>query len=154
MESVFYIAMAIVAGLLVVAIYYQWRLHQLRQKLRAQHQLASEVEQKHRDQVGSSMQIICRALIAGQVGSVEASIRLSGLMDQLGWADDMRQDYAVFDKMAQAVRHIPILDAWKNLPKEQKRQFEREMQQHEELLRDFILDAAGKMVARSSADRT
>lgn len=148
-EIVFYSAIAIIAALLATAAYYQWRLYQLRKRLQVQHALADEAERKHRSDLNSSMQIICRALVAGQVGSVEASIRLSALMDQLGLSEAQRQEYTVFDKMAQAVAHIPILDAWKKLPKEKKRGFEYEMQQHEEELNDFVIDAAKRMIGQT-----
>lgn len=148
-QIMLYIAVAIVAGLMATAAYYLWRLYQLRRSLQVQREQALEAERKHRSELNASVQIICRALIADQVGCVEGSIRLSALMDQLGLPEAQRQEYTVFDKMAQAVAHIPILDAWKSLPKEKKRGFEREMQQHEEELRDFIVDAAKRMVGRT-----
>lgn len=143
-----YLAGAIIAVLLSVAGYYQWQLYRVRQKRRALEASARAAEAEHRAEINSSIQIISRAVVANQVGYVEASIRLSGLMDQLGLSASERQDYAVFDKMRDAVRHIPILDAWKQLPRDQKRKFEREMQLHENELNDFILDAANRMLGK------
>lgn len=142
----FYLAVAVIAALVVVAGYYHWQLYKLRKDLKVMEASASAAEAKHRADVNGSIQILCRAVVAGQVGYVEASIRISALMDQLGLSALEREPFVAFDKMAQAVRHIPILESWKRLPRDQKQKFEREMQQREAELNDFILDAAKKIL--------
>lgn len=140
--------LGVIVVLAGVAVYYQWRLYQLRQLQKTQLEQARQAERESRANINSSINIICRATLSGQVGLVEASIRISGLMDQLGLNEHQRQDYSVFDKMTEAVRHIPRLEAWKRLPKAEKLQYEREMQQRESELEDFILDAANRLLAR------
>lgn len=144
-----YLAIAIIALLTAIAGYYQWQLYRARQHMQALEASAKAAEAKHRAEINSSIQIISRAVVADQVGYVEASIRISGLMDQLGLSPSERQEFAVFDKMRDAVRHIPILDAWKELPRDQKLKFEREMQLREDELNDFILDAASRMLGKT-----
>lgn len=143
-----FLAVLIILVLAAVAAYYQRRLYLLRREMRAQEQRSREAEAKHREGVNDSIQIICRATVAGQVGYVEASIRLSALMDQLGLDQQERQDYAVFDKMTETVKHIPMLAAWKKLPKHEKAKYELEMQRHEAELGDFVRAAAEDMLGK------
>lgn len=148
MQILFYLAVVIITALVVVAGYYHWQLYKLRKDLKAMETSANAAEAQHRSDINGSIQILCRAVVTGQVGYVEASIRISALMDQLGLSAVEREPFIAFDKMAQSVRHIPILESWKKLPRDQKLAFEREMQRYEDELNDFILDAANKMLVQ------
>lgn len=146
--TLLYSAILIIVVLLMVAGYYLFRVYRLQKSLKTQRAEALAAEAEHKEYLQSSVVIICRAVLAGQVGYVEASIRLSGLMDQLGYTEKEREGFAVFDKMSQAVSHIPKLEDWKKLPRSAKQSFEKEMQQYESELGDFIEDAARKMLAQ------
>lgn len=138
----------VILVLSIIAAYYQWRLHVLRRQQKLQLEQARLAELRAKGEIKQSITIICRALVAGQVGLVEASIRISGLIDQLGLVEDQRGDYAVFDKMTAAVKHIPRLEAWKALSRPEKQRYEREMALRESELDDFIMDAANKLLVR------
>src|SRR5690606_31530800 len=101
-----------------------------------------------RQQLNQSIQIICRALLQQQVECAEASLRVSRLMDQLSVNGSVREEFVAFDKFAEAIVHIPILDAWKELPRQQKQEFEAQIEQQEQLLGDFVRDAAQRMLGR------
>jgi Protein of unknown function (DUF2489) len=145
----FYLALAIVAVLGLVAVYYVWRVSRMRRDYRLKSLQMEDAAANYRAEVNNSIQILCRALLVGQVSPVEASVRLSGLLNQLSVAGPDRDDFVVFDRMAQAVRHIPMLEAWRRLPKEQRRVFEIEIQSREAELGCFIKAAAEKMLGRS-----
>lgn len=135
--NVYYIsAVVIILVLAAVAGYLHWRLYQVKKRQVA---LQDELDQKRdtlRSQANQSIQIIARAFLQGQVGSAEACLRICALMDQLQTQPELRKDYVAIAKMADDIRHIPILEAWKQLPKKQKREYEKFIAQREQ-------DAAG-----------
>jgi hypothetical protein len=148
-EYLLYIGIGVILVLLVIALYLHWRLFKLNRQM-VQRKL--EAEQQYvaaRQHLNQSIQIICRALIAEQVGFAEASLRISKLMDQLSLPADVREEFVAFDKLAQAIVHIPILEAWRDLPKTQKREYSAQIEQQEELLGDFIKDAAQRLIGRA-----
>lgn len=148
-EILFYLGGALVLALLSIAIYLHWRLY-LNNKQLEQRQKEADAQYLHaRQQLNQSIQIICRALLAEQVECAEASLRVSKLMDQLSVNGPEREEFVAFDKFAHAIEHIPILDAWKKLPRQAKRDFEEQIKQQDELLGDFVRDAAQRMLGRT-----
>jgi hypothetical protein len=148
-EIVVYAGGAVVFVLLVIAIYLHWRLHVVNKQIQQRQKEAEAQYLLARQQLNQSIQIICRALLERQVECAEASLRVSALMDQLSVNGAVREEFVAFDKLAQSIAHIPILDEWKELPREQKREFESQMEHQEQLLGDFVRDAAQRMLGRS-----
>lgn len=148
-EFFLYAGGLIIAGLSAVAIYLNWRLYQVKKQIKAREAEVERQRQLGRQQLNQSIQIICRALLDGQVEYAEASLRVSKLMDQLSVSGSAREEFVAFDKFAEAISHIPILDAWKQLPKAQKKEFTALIEQQEQLLGDFVRDAARKMIGRT-----
>lgn len=144
-----YTGAAVVVILLTIALYLHWRLYLLNKQIKQKQIEADEQYRLARQQLNQSIQIICRALLEKQVDCAEASLRVSALMDQLSVNGPVREEFVAFDKLAQSIAHIPILDAWKNLPREQKREYELHMENQEQLLGDFVRDAAQRMLGRS-----
>jgi hypothetical protein len=147
-EYLLYAGIAIVLVLLVIALYLHWRLLLLNRQIRRRKQETELQLAAARQQLNESIQIICKALLAEQVGYAEACLRISKLMDQLSVDADAREEFIAFDKLAQAVEHIPILDAWRQLPKQQKREYSTHIEQQEALLGDFVKDAAHRLIGR------
>lgn len=148
-EYFFYFGGAIVAVLLIIAIYLHWRLFQLNGHIKQRKREAEEKYIAARQHLNQSIQIICKALVDDQVGHAEASIRISKLMDQLSVPVDEREEFIAFDKLADAISHIPILDAWQSLQKSQKREYALQIEMQEELLGDFVKDAARRMIGHT-----
>lgn len=148
-EFFFYAGGLIIACLSAVAIYLNWRVYQVKRQIKAREAEVERQRQLGRQQLNQSIQIICRALLDGQVEYAEASLRVSKLMDQLSVNGSVREEFVAFDKFAEAISHIPILDSWKQLPKAQKKEFTSLIQQQEQLLGDFVRDAARKMIGRT-----
>lgn len=148
-DFLFYAGVLIIVVLSAVAITLHWRLYKVKQEIKMR---KAEVEQQYhlaRAQLNQSVQIICRALLADQVECAEASIRISALMNQLSVNGAEREEFVAFDKLAEAISHVPILDAWKQLPKVQKKEFTSQIEQQEQLLGDFVRDAAQRMIGRT-----
>jgi aryl carrier-like protein len=148
-DFLFYAGVLIIVVLSAVAITLHWRLYKVKQEIKMR---KAEVEQQYhlaRAQLNQSVQIICRALLADQVECAEASIRISALMNQLSVNGAEREEFVAFDKLAEAISHVPILDAWKQLPKAQKKEVTSQIEQQEQLLGDFVRDAAQRMIGRT-----
>lgn len=148
-EILIYAGVAVVVILLIVALYLHWRLYQVNKQLKQRQKEADTQYMLARQQLNQSIQIICRALLARQVECAEASLRVSALMDQLSVNGTVREEFIAFDKLSQAISHIPILDAWKELPRQQKKEFESQIEHQEQLLGDFVRDAAQRMIGRT-----
>lgn len=138
----------IIVVLAAIAGYMHWRLHQQRRQQRALEEGYQQELQAGRKQINSSIQIICRAVLDGQVEYAEASVRVSYLLNQLNVEGAARADCIAFDKMAAAINHIPILDEWRNLDKQKKREYQKQIAFHEAELGDFIKDSARKLLGR------
>lgn len=147
-EILMYAGGAVVLVLLIIAAYLHWRLHLVNKQITQQQKEADAQYLLARQQLNQSIQIICRALLQQQVECAEASLRVSRLMDQLSVNGSVREEFVAFDKFAEAIVHIPILDAWKELPRQQKQEFEAQIEQQEQLLGDFVRDAAQRMLGR------
>lgn len=142
------IAVAIVFILSGVASYMQWRVHQMRkQQLQGEQELKQQIEQKRTD-ANDSIQIVSRAYLQGQVDTAEACLRLCGLMDQLSVPSEVRSEFVHIAKMADAIRHIPILDEWRALPKKQKLEFQNTIQEKEQEHKQGVEADVKKLVGR------
>lgn len=136
----------IILTLTIIAAYYCIKLYQLRSRNRRLETEQVLVAGRKRNEINNSMQIICRSLLAGQVESAEASLRISALMDQLSVPEPRRREFVAFDTMTAAIQHIPILDAWNSLSKSERQQYRIVIQQKQDELEEFIFEAARKMV--------
>ena len=141
-------ALAVILILAAVAVTLHWRLYCLRKTRKAQEQQASEKRSSQKQHINRSIQIIARALETEQVGATEASIRISVLLDALDVDQATKDEFSAFYQLANEASHIPILDAWKALPKQKRIAFDRELVLLEEKYQDFVLDAAGRIQGR------
>lgn len=148
-EILVYVGAAIVAVLVAIALYLHWRLYQVNKQNKIRHEEAEAQYLLARHQLNQSIQIICRAVLAKQVDCAEASLRVSALMDQLSVNGAAREEFVAFDKFAQAISHVPILDAWNELPRQQRKEYELLIEQQEQLLGDFVRDAAQRMIGKT-----
>ena len=73
-----------------------------------------------------SIRVIAQALLQNDLSPTEAAMRIGFLAQQL--TDGFRQDKSikVFQALAMDASHLPILDAWKALPKDEKNRLEKE----------------------------
>lgn len=149
MTDIFLIAAGLVVFVLAaLALFLHWRLYQVRksQRLAQAHADQKRVAQKQR--INSSIQVIAHALASQQVGATEASIRISVLLDALEVEQSVKEEFGAFYNLAQDASHIPILDAWKALPKQKRRTYELELTALEEKHQNSVADAASRIRGR------
>ena len=65
-------------------------------------------------------------------------MRIAWLSQQIKLSDTEAQQVSVFQQLAQATSHLPILDDWKALSKSDKRRLNRERESIESNFREFI----------------
>ncbi len=143
------LAVLIVLGLSGVAIFYLLKLRQLRRRQQKQLEALEQQGREQRSRVNNSIQVIAAATEKDELTLTEASIRLSVLLDSLSVDDSVREEFSAFYQLRDATSHIPILEAWKQLPTKQKLALDKARQQLEETYREFVLDAANRIKQRS-----
>lgn len=134
------VALAGYAGYLLI------QLAQKRAGERRQQQIADQTLSEKRLDNQSSIDIIARCLLQGQVSLTEAAIRISTLARAMNPALVEQQFYLPFDELAKATSHIPILDSWRQLPREQKKQLSIERGNIEQMHKQRVLDAAQQLI--------
>ena len=142
----FFVAVAIVLTLSVVAVYYLVSLYRHNQKQEVQKQaLLTEFEETKKRHINSIV-ILSRAVLQDEVTLTEASIRISGLMSMIKVTPQTTERFIVFTQLAEATQHIPILEQWKGLSKKDQKAYEKERLSIEEKYRDFVLAACNDMI--------
>jgi hypothetical protein len=135
--------MLVAGGLLLIALtiyagYLGYKLRQQRLEAeQSRQQLAEEMVAKESD-ASHSEQIIARALVQKDLSETEAAMRIAWLSQQIKLSEDEAQHISVFQQLAVATSHIPILDDWAALSKAEKRRLDAERESIELNFREFI----------------
>ncbi len=140
--GVIVVALAIYAGYLLVQV------RKLKEKREQQQQDLEQFSREQRERSNNSIQIIAQAMVEGQCGLTEGSIRVKALLDSLDAGDLVKEEFTAFYQLATAAEHIPILGAWKSLSKKEQQGFKQEIFQLEKVHGDFVLAAAEKIKGR------
>jgi hypothetical protein len=145
-------SMLVAGTLLLVSLgtyagYLGYKLRQQRLVAKqAEKQLAEELAAKESD-ARQSVQIIARALVQKDLSETEAAMRIAWLSQQIRLSEDEAQQVSVFQQLAVATSHIPILDDWKALSKSEKRRLDAERESIELNFREFIQASAVELTA-------
>jgi len=142
------LAVLIILVLAVVAGVMQYKVVQLnraRKDAEAERD-ANKVAQRGR--INKSIQVIAQSVGTDDITLTEASIRISVLLDSLSVEDSVREEFSAFYELAESTGHIPILDAWKELPTKKKLQYDRERTTQEQFHEKGVLDAAKRIRGR------
>ena len=105
--------------------------------------------QRQRGQRNTSIQLIAQGVLADQLSLTEAAIRISAVLDSIGISEVEREEFVAFYHLADATRHIPILAEWQKLKTKQRLGFDRQRQQLEADHKEFVLDAAQRILNRT-----
>ena len=144
----------VVLCLVAIAAYLHWQLH-LRKKRDALLMAEQEAKiAKNRESAINSLRIIGKSYMAEQIELAEASVRVSNLMDYLSLSESQREPYRVFDEMYAKIKHIPILQAWKDLPSKEKRGHLKAIYRAEVEYKDFARDAAKSLATFEVVEAT
>jgi len=141
----------VIAVLIVVALAgYALHLHQKLERLDAEREAARLVfEQQLKDKAAEtrkSIIILAKGLVADELSITECCLRISWLLTQINPEARESEAYSVFYQVAEATSHIPILEAWKALSREQRKAFDLERLAIEKAFGDFVLAAAKKLL--------
>lgn len=145
---VFLVLMAVVIVLVLAG--YALHLHRKLQRLDAEREEARlAFEQQLKDKAAEarkSIIILAKGLVAEELSITEACLRISWLLTQIDAEARESEAYSVFFQVADATSHIPILEAWKALTREQRKAFDLERLKTEKAFGDFVLVAAKKLL--------
>lgn len=112
----------------------------------ARQQRLAEVEQKaqeNRDHLIESVHVIAGAMINDErMTLTEGTIRLSVLLDSLAPQMKLEPDISVLTTVYEKTKHIPYLQAWQSLDKQEKWQYLQEMKKVEAEHEAALLKAA------------
>jgi hypothetical protein len=142
MQILFWAAVGLVAALSITAGYYLWQLYQLRRRQQAQLLEQQTALRERRDKVKLSVQRLAMATLDENLTLTEASMRIGVLLDSLPVAPQVREKYRAFFLLAEKTAHIPILEQWKRLSRQEQREFDKQRIAAEQEYGDFVKDAA------------
>lgn len=138
----------VIVTLSVIAWRLQKKVRAMECQKQYQQQNLEKFKHEHQEYLKNSIRILAQGLVDDQVTMTEGAIRISVLMSNLEKSELYREEYSAFFQLADATAHIPILDAWKQLPKKTQFRFDKERLQTEDNFRDFILDASRRVLAK------
>lgn len=138
------ILVSIILVLACVAAYLHFLLFKRKMREDALKAEGEKALEKKQSEALKSVQVIAAAYINGDCELAEASVRIHHL---LGYINTDRSQFTVFDKVADRIAHIPMLDEWKALDRKTKNAHRRTISAVEEEFEAFAKDAAEKLKA-------
>lgn len=91
-------------------------------------QLMTAQENERNSRLEGGIRILAQGLVTGQLPVIEGAIRIKVLLDNYSGPRRADLDTRVFETIYDATAHIPTHQAWKDLPKAQRRLHERQME--------------------------
>ncbi|WP_417583531.1 DUF2489 domain-containing protein [Nitrincola sp.] len=133
-----------------LAVYIVYLLRQSTQRKKQQNEVSEAYAAsalKQRTYLIDSIRIISRGILEDQCPLTEGCIRIKVLLDNLSPQMHQQELLTVIELVYGKTEHIPMLDDWKRLSSEEKRNYQQELelveQQHGEAIRaaaKFLLD--------------
>lgn len=138
-------AVAVVCCLSIYA-FYLWR--QLQQQRLKEEQSCREIEEllQQKDREGrETIKIIATALLQGDMTDTEAAMRIAFFSNQIRASEEEQTLLSVFQQLAQATAHLPILEDWEMLERSEQKRLSHERQEIEARFSEFIKDSAEQL---------
>ena len=140
------LASVLLVGLAAYALFLWQKLRTRQTEVEsAREQLTAELQVKNLD-ARQSIQIIARALLQKDLTDTEAAMRIAFLSQQVTATEAELEQFTVFQQLAEATAHIPILDDWAMLEKSEKRRLNRERTTIEAKYSEFIRAGAQQLI--------
>lgn len=118
-------------AIVLLSLLIRRQLHTRRQfqaRLKAEAARRAEEAQEHRRYLIDSIRIIAGAVLHDErMTLTEGCIRIKVLLDNLAPHLHQHEQFAVINRMFEATSHIPFLEAWKALSRQEQARFELEM---------------------------
>lgn len=84
-----------------------------------------QVTEARLQSIKNDLVIIAKSYQAHQLPTIEGAIRLKVLLDNFDPLYSQQPEFHVLHQIYEATQHIPTHDAWKALPKTEKKQYEQ-----------------------------
>ena len=137
----------LIGGLLILPLvgYAIFLGAQLRQQIRAQRthdqQLTEQRTNDDRD-ARQAVQIIARALLQKDLSETEAAMRIAFLAQKIIASSEESESFRVFQQLAAATAHIPVLEDWSLLERSEQKRLTGEREKIEKDYSEFVLAGA------------
>ena len=148
-------AVAVIVVLAAYAGYLHWQLYRQRRarKERVGGTLAGSpvglVEPGDRQRLLAtrtrSLYLLADAILDDKLSHTEGCLRICAIASGLEDQERFQMEYGVLFRVAEATAHIPILDAWKALPGEDKKRFDKERKAIEDKYNEAVVEAAKRI---------
>jgi len=102
-------------------------------------------EQQNRQKLADDLKILLGSLHDDQAPWVELCIRIKVVLEHYDYQLSQQDDFQVFQLVYQVCENIPTHQAWKDLPKSERRAYEAGFAGLEQEQRDASLKAAKKL---------
>jgi len=143
--------LVILSGAILViplAIYAVYLASKLVKKKRQERELAKNLNSDRLEgekDARQSIQIISRALLQKDLSETEAAMRIAFIALKLTPSSDEATALLIFQQLAEATAHIPILEDWNALERTEKRRLTVEREGIESKYTEFVQDSAAKL---------
>jgi hypothetical protein len=147
--TAFLMALFLSVGIMAISIWFI--RHQLKLNRRREDSLLAgenrfiEERQKRID----SVRVLLKVAGTDEINWIEASIRIKNLLDQLSENLSEHEDVSAFYIVTEKTLHIPTHEQWKDLPKEAKVKFSKEMDAYEKEHAEHLARAKVALMAYS-----
>ncbi|HEY5718472.1 MAG TPA: DUF2489 domain-containing protein [Motiliproteus sp.] len=105
--------------------------------------------QQQRDYLEESVKVIASGIRDEQCEVVEGCIRLKKLLDHLAPYLHEHPSFAIFNQVYEQTKHVPMLEAWKQLTPAQRESFRKEMEAVERAHKSAVQSAATELLSHS-----
>ena len=133
---------------ITLAIYAAYLASQLVKKKRQERELDKNLNSDRLEgekDARQSIQIISRALLQKDLSETEAAMRIAFLAQKLTPSADEATALLIFQQLAEATAHIPILEDWNALERTEKHRLTAEREGIESKYSEFVQDSAAKL---------
>ena len=139
------IGVVLIAALLIYALNLGFRLiGQAKDRERLSNQVQADMVLKDVE-ARQAIQVIARALLQNDLSDTEAAMRISFLCQQVAATSEELESFSIFQQLAEATCHIPILEDWIALERTEKRRLNMERENIEAGFKEFIRSSATEL---------
>ena len=139
LSSLVGIGIVLIAALFIYALHLGYRLFgQAKERERVLSQVQADMVLKDVE-ARQAIQVIARALLQNDLSDTEAAMRISFLSQQVAATSEELESFSIFQQLAEATSHIPILEDWIALERTEKRRLNMERENIEAGFKEFIL---------------
>ena len=141
------LAVIFLCGLMAYAWHLQRRLKALEEQQEKESKDKADRRHKQIHDATRGVRLLAGAMIQKDLTLTEGCMRIAYLLRQIDEAAQDKKEYSVFFQLASATAHIPVLEAWQDLSKQQKSAYSKERQHIEQAFEEFVLEATQDLLA-------